>query len=91
MEDNPDSLVNQEVLTPGQLFLMFLKVSACCFLPGSLHGVVWLLSSSVVVYMLIISSFAIFPSLFLKFNSQGHTKKILAYNRFRIFFLRQGL
>ncbi|XP_060043317.1 DNA-directed RNA polymerase I subunit RPA2 isoform X2 [Erinaceus europaeus] len=25
MEDNPDSLVNQEVLTPGQLFLMFLK------------------------------------------------------------------
>lgn len=30
MEDNPDSLVNQEVLTPGQLFLMFLKVSACC-------------------------------------------------------------
>lgn len=29
MEDNPDSLVNQEVLTPGQLFLMFLKVSAC--------------------------------------------------------------
>lgn len=30
MEENPDSLVNQEVLTPGQLFLMFLKVSACC-------------------------------------------------------------
>lgn len=29
MEDNPDSLVNQEVLTPGQLFLMFLKVNAC--------------------------------------------------------------
>lgn len=28
MEDNPDSLVNQEVLTPGQLFLMFLKVGA---------------------------------------------------------------
>uniref|UniRef100_A0A8C0YWV7 DNA-directed RNA polymerase n=2 Tax=Canis lupus familiaris TaxID=9615 RepID=A0A8C0YWV7_CANLF len=27
MEDNPDSLVNQEVLTPGQLFLMFLKGS----------------------------------------------------------------
>ncbi|KAM8810309.1 DNA-directed RNA polymerase I subunit RPA2 isoform 2-T2 [Eudromia elegans] len=27
MEDNPDSLMNQEVLTPGQLFLMFLKVS----------------------------------------------------------------
>ncbi|XP_037583116.1 DNA-directed RNA polymerase I subunit RPA2 isoform X2 [Cebus imitator] len=25
MEDNPDSLVNQEVLTPGQLFLTFLK------------------------------------------------------------------
>uniref|UniRef100_A0A8D1KGD8 DNA-directed RNA polymerase n=1 Tax=Sus scrofa TaxID=9823 RepID=A0A8D1KGD8_PIG len=25
MEENPDSLVNQEVLTPGQLFLMFLK------------------------------------------------------------------
>uniref|UniRef100_A0A2K6F4Z3 DNA-directed RNA polymerase subunit beta n=1 Tax=Propithecus coquereli TaxID=379532 RepID=A0A2K6F4Z3_PROCO len=25
MEDNPDSIVNQEVLTPGQLFLMFLK------------------------------------------------------------------
>lgn len=28
MDDNPDSLVNQEVLSPGQLFLMFLKVSA---------------------------------------------------------------
>lgn len=28
VEDNPDSLVNQEVLTPGQLFLMFLKVGA---------------------------------------------------------------
>ncbi|XP_007446075.1 PREDICTED: DNA-directed RNA polymerase I subunit RPA2 isoform X4 [Lipotes vexillifer] len=27
MEENPDSLVNQEVLTPGQLFLMFLKES----------------------------------------------------------------
>lgn len=26
MEDNPDSLMNQEVLTAGQLFLMFLKV-----------------------------------------------------------------
>uniref|UniRef100_A0A8C0U105 DNA-directed RNA polymerase subunit beta n=1 Tax=Cyanistes caeruleus TaxID=156563 RepID=A0A8C0U105_CYACU len=25
MEDNPDSLMNHEVLTPGQLFLMFLK------------------------------------------------------------------
>ncbi|XP_006499088.1 DNA-directed RNA polymerase I subunit RPA2 isoform X1 [Mus musculus] len=25
MDDNPDSLVNQEVLSPGQLFLMFLK------------------------------------------------------------------
>lgn len=34
MEDNPDSLVNQEVLTPGQLFLMFLKVNACGFHPG---------------------------------------------------------
>lgn len=31
MEENPDSLVNQEVLTPGQLFLMFLKVGARCF------------------------------------------------------------
>uniref|UniRef100_A0AC11ARJ4 RNA polymerase I subunit B n=1 Tax=Ovis aries TaxID=9940 RepID=A0AC11ARJ4_SHEEP len=27
MEENPDSLMNQEVLTPGQLFLMFLKES----------------------------------------------------------------
>uniref|UniRef100_G3U8E2 DNA-directed RNA polymerase n=1 Tax=Loxodonta africana TaxID=9785 RepID=G3U8E2_LOXAF len=27
MEENPDSLMNQEVLTPGQLFLMFLKGS----------------------------------------------------------------
>uniref|UniRef100_A0A8C6CE45 DNA-directed RNA polymerase n=1 Tax=Monodon monoceros TaxID=40151 RepID=A0A8C6CE45_MONMO len=27
MEENPDSLVNQEVLTPGQLYLMFLKAS----------------------------------------------------------------
>ncbi|KAM5227382.1 DNA-directed RNA polymerase I subunit RPA2 isoform 2-T2 [Ctenodactylus gundi] len=35
MEENPDSLVNQEVLTPGQLFLMFLKVNICCFHPVS--------------------------------------------------------
>lgn len=34
MEENPDSLVNQEVLTPGQLFLMFLKVGAHYFPPG---------------------------------------------------------
>lgn len=34
MEENPDSLVNQEVLTPGQLFLMFLKVNTCCSHPG---------------------------------------------------------
>lgn len=26
MEENPDSLMFQEVLTPGQLYLMFLKV-----------------------------------------------------------------
>lgn len=36
MEENPDSLVNQEVLTPGQLFLMFLKVGAHCFHLGPL-------------------------------------------------------
>lgn len=41
MEDNPDSLVNQEVLTPGQLFLMFLKVSArCC--PWATVPLAWL-------------------------------------------------
>ncbi len=28
MEENPDSLMFQEVLTPGQLYLMFLKVSS---------------------------------------------------------------
>lgn len=26
MEENPDSIMCQEVLTPGQLYLMFLKV-----------------------------------------------------------------
>jgi len=26
MEENPDSLMFQEVLTPGQLYLMFMKV-----------------------------------------------------------------
>lgn len=41
MEDNPDSLVNQEVLTPGQLFLMFLKVLASCKI---LDFVLWLIS-----------------------------------------------
>uniref|UniRef100_A0A8D1FE91 DNA-directed RNA polymerase n=1 Tax=Sus scrofa TaxID=9823 RepID=A0A8D1FE91_PIG len=35
MEENPDSLVNQEVLTPGQLFLMFLKGS----LPWTVHHI----------------------------------------------------
>lgn len=28
MEENPDSLMCQEVLTPGQLYLMFMKVSS---------------------------------------------------------------
>lgn len=28
MEENPDGLMCQEVLTPGQLYLMFLKVSS---------------------------------------------------------------
>lgn len=27
MEENPDSITFQEVLTPGQLYLMFLKVT----------------------------------------------------------------
>lgn len=31
MEENPDSITFQEVLTPGQLYLMFLKVTAACF------------------------------------------------------------
>ncbi len=31
MEENPDSLMFQEVLTPGQLYLMFLKVSSTWF------------------------------------------------------------
>lgn len=42
VEDNPDSLVNQEVLTPGQLFLMYLKVGALC--PLAIHlcsGMMW--------------------------------------------------
>lgn len=42
MEDNPDSLVNQEVLTPGQLFLMFLKVSACCHCGPLRHWCGWM-------------------------------------------------
>lgn len=32
MEENPDSLMCQEVITPGQLYLMFLKVCA------TMHG-----------------------------------------------------
>lgn len=28
MEENPDSITFQEVLTPGQLYLMFLKVTS---------------------------------------------------------------
>ena len=28
MEENPDSITFQEVLTPGQLYLMFLKVAS---------------------------------------------------------------
>lgn len=31
MEENPDSITCQEVLTPGQLYLMFLKVSLWLF------------------------------------------------------------
>lgn len=31
MEENPDSITFQEVLTPGQLYLMFLKVTAAPF------------------------------------------------------------
>lgn len=30
MEENPDSITFQEVLTPGQLYLMFLKVTSAC-------------------------------------------------------------
>lgn len=30
MEENPDSITFQEVLTPGQLYLMFLKVTSSC-------------------------------------------------------------
>lgn len=31
MEENPDSIMCQEVLTPGQLYLMFLKASVFSF------------------------------------------------------------
>lgn len=35
MEENPDSITFQEVLTPGQLYLMFLKVTAAACSLGS--------------------------------------------------------
>lgn len=58
MEENPDSLMNQEVLTPGQLFLMFLKVRAGCFTLEH-RNLLWdgvAIFSSIVSCMLIISS-----------------------------------
>lgn len=35
MEENPDSIMCQEVLTPGQLYLMFLKVRSWSYLNKS--------------------------------------------------------
>lgn len=35
MEENPDSITCQEVLTPGQLYLMFLKVRLQVICSGS--------------------------------------------------------
>ena len=83
MEENPDSLMNQEVLTPGQLFLMFLKVSAGCFTLEHRY-LLWdgvAIFSSIVSCMLIISSLSIFfcrfafffffPSIFCLFSSKG--------------------
>lgn len=37
MEENPDSITFQEVLTPGQLYLMFLKVTSSCLTLFNLH------------------------------------------------------
>lgn len=37
MEENPDSITCQEVLTPGQLYLMFLKVRIRSHLLGHTH------------------------------------------------------
>ena len=82
MEENPDSLMNQEVLTPGQLFLMFLKVGAGCFTLEHRY-LLWdgvAIFSSIVSCMLIISSLSIFfcrfaffffPSIFCLFSSKG--------------------
>ena len=69
MEENPDSLVNQEVLTPGQLFLMFLKVNAGCFTPEQSY-LLWddvAISSSIVSCMFKISSLGILCSPFFFF------------------------
>lgn len=71
MEENPDSLVNQEVLTPGQLFLMFLKVNAGCFTPEQSY-LLWddvAISSSIVSCMFKISSLGILCSLFFFFST----------------------
>lgn len=68
MEENPDSLVNQEVLTPGQLFLMFLKVNAgrspwVVLPPGG--GVAT--SGRIVFYMFRISSLGVYIVFFFFF------------------------
>lgn len=42
MEENPDSITCQEVLTPGQLYLMFLKVTLWLFEDEHILGK-WLL------------------------------------------------
>lgn len=71
MEENPDSLMNQEVLTPGQLFLMFLKVGAGCFTLEHRY-LLWdgvAIFSSIVSCMLIISSLSIFFCRFVFFFS----------------------
>ena len=70
MEENPDSLVNQEVLTPGQLFLMFLKVSARYFTLEHRY-LLWdgvAIFSSIVSCMLIISSLSIFGRVLVFFS-----------------------
>lgn len=55
MEENPDSIVCQEVLTPGQLYLMFLKVRIFnIFLSFFVFVLSPLLSRTVVAFQLLL-------------------------------------
>lgn len=85
------SLMNQEVLTPGQLFLMFLKVSAGCFTLEH-RNLLWdgvAIFSSIVSCMLIISSLTlcfIFLLFFVCLAVRDLIRGLSLHGRFRTFF-----